>query len=126
MKSERRKMDRRTSSCNLSLVEATSSKQIGIMADISPAGFKLDSAAVFPKDMAIRLRLNIPPEFSSQPSIVFTANSKWSHSDSIEPYINKAGFEITAITPEDALIYQRVFELCGSQTNIKHRNNNYQ
>jgi len=96
------------------------------MVDISPGGFKLDSREPIPNGSINRLRVNITNDIASQASLIFSGRSKWCRSDHIEPSIYNVGFEVINLSPMDALIYQRVFEKYGSQTNaIGNNKDNY-
>ena len=123
---ERRTMDRRNLLYYLQVTDATSTERVGIMVDISPGGFKLDSREPIPNGSINRLRVNITNDVASQASLVFAGRSKWCRPDHIEPSIYNVGFEVINLSPMDALIYQRVFEKYGSQTNaIGNNKDNY-
>ena len=126
MVNERRRVSRRVFSYYMPVNEAASSKQFGILTDISSAGFKVDSQVCIPVGQVEHLRLIIPPEISSQASIVFSARCVWCHADEIEPSVFNIGFEVVALSRGDALIYQRVLDKYGSQkNNIEGFQDNY-
>ena len=114
---EQRKLDRRNFSYYLPVTDAESARQIGIMTDMSLGGFKLDSRQPIPNGQVNRLRLDLTYDLAPQPALVFAGRSKWCHPDSIDSSIYNVGFEIVNMLPEDKVIFQRVFERYGSQTN---------
>jgi hypothetical protein len=87
---------------------------VGYLADISPRGFKLDSkqALLVNKDYA--LRLDLTPEISEKPYIVFVARTRWSQPDSTDPFAHNEGFQIVSIAPRDEEIFQRIVQKYGT------------
>jgi hypothetical protein len=85
----------------------------GYLSDISPRGFKLDSqkALMINKDYA--LRLDLTPEISNKPYIVFVARAIWSKPDPINPNEYILGFQIVNISTFEKVIFQRIVEKYG-------------
>ena len=126
MVKEQRKMDRRNFSYYMPVTDADSSKQVGIMTDISLIGFKLDSRQPIPNGQVNRLRLDLTYDLAPQAALVFAGRSKWCHPDYIDPSIYNVGFEIVNMLPDEKVIFQRVFERYGSQANgIGNNTGNY-
>jgi PilZ domain len=122
MVKEQRKLDRRNFSYYLPVADAQSAQPIGILTDISLGGFKLDSRQPIPNGQVNRLRLNLSSDFAPQSALVFAGRSKWCHPDHIDSSIYNVGFEVVNMLPEDKVIFQRVFERYGSQTNATGNN----
>ena len=123
---EHRKMERRNSSYYIPVADADSSKQIGIITDISLRGFKLDSQKPIPNGQVSHFRLGLTTEIAPRAFLEFSGRSRWCRPDDIEPSIYNVGFEIFNMPPGDALVYQRVFEKYGSPTiAIGNNNGNY-
>ena len=126
MVKEQRKMDRRNFSYYMPVTDADSSKQVGIMTDISLIGFKLDSRQPIPKGQVNHLRLDLTYDLAPQASLVITGQSRWCHPDYVEPTIYNVGFEIVNLAPDEKVILQRVYERYGSKNNgIVNNNGNY-
>ena len=47
--------------------------------------------------------------------MIFISRRKWSHPYHIDPTSYNVGFEIINMSPDDMLIFQRMFEKYGSQ-----------
>jgi hypothetical protein len=123
MVDERRKIDRRTFSYYIPVTDAVSEERVGIMMDISLGGFRIDSKEPIPGGKINRLRLNLSEDIASQPFLKFAGRSIWCHPDYIDPSIYNVGFEIISLSPSDTLIYKRLFEKYGSQSDGIGKNN---
>jgi PilZ domain len=119
---EQRRMDRRNFSFYMPVTDADSSKQVGIMTDISLAGFKLDSRQPIPSGQMNRIRLDLSYDVAPRATLVLFGRSKWCHPDYVEPSTYNVGFEIVNMLPDEKVILQRVFESYGSQTNANGNN----
>jgi hypothetical protein len=91
-------------------------KPLGYLADISPKGFKLDCNQNVPAGTDFSIRLDLTNEVSNKTSMVFMARSKWCKPDSTDPFSFNVGFELVSISPEDAKVFQRIFELYGAKS----------
>jgi len=89
-------------------------EHIGYLSDISARGFKLDSSQPIRVHHDYSLRLDLTPEISDKPYIVFTARSIWSNPDPLDPNTYVEGFEIVNITPADDEIFRRIVEKYGT------------
>ena len=114
MEKERRKLERRKFSYYMPVVDPTSTEQVGIIVDISPGGFKVDSLEPIPKGQVNHLCLFLTSDFAPQVSLVFAGRSKWCSPDYVDPTIYNIGYELINLSPKDTLTYQRVFEKFGS------------
>jgi len=123
MANEQRKSDRRDFSYYMPVTDADSSKQVGVMTDISLAGFKLDSRQPIPNGQVNRFRLDLTYDIAPQAALVLLGRSKWCHPDYVEPSIYNVGFEIVNMLPDEKVILKRVFERYGSKTNANGNNN---
>jgi tryptophanyl-tRNA synthetase len=89
--------------------------------DISTGGFKLDCSKQVPIGQDFRLHIELTPEIADKTSIIFIARSKWCHPDYIDPTSYNVGFEIINMSPDDMMIFQRMFERYGTQNSSRKR-----
>jgi hypothetical protein len=75
---------------------------IGDLADISPEGFRLESTKPIPVNAEVSFRVDLPPEISKKPWMVFTARSRWSLPHPVDKSLYEAGFEIMKMDPGDS------------------------
>ena len=115
MTNERRRIGRRPFSYYMPVSDVATSRQVGVMTDISLEGFKLDSRQPIPDGQVNHFRLNLTTEIAPKASVVFTGRSKWCQPDDLYPSIYNVGFEITNISRDDKLVIQRVYENYGEQ-----------
>jgi hypothetical protein len=111
---ERRRLDRRNLSYYLPVQDKDTQKIIGHLVDISPVGFLMSAKIPIQTDRNYNLRLDFMEEIAGKASLEFIARSKWCRSDSIQPFIYNAGFEITAIAPDGIEIIKRIVEKYGT------------
>ncbi len=116
---ERRKLDRRTFSYYMRLMNENTGELAGHLADISTGGFKMESTKPIQPNTDFLFRIELSGEVTDAPYMVFGARSKWCHIDQIDKSIFNVGFQITNITPENLEIFSRMFERYGSQGNDK-------
>ena len=114
---ERRNLQRRSFSYYMRVVDDASGQLVGHLADISPRGFKLDCSQTLPVNKDFRLRMDLTSDVADRPYITFTARSKWSSPDSMDPFVFNTGFEIVHISMSDGEIFQRIVEKYGSPEN---------
>jgi hypothetical protein len=107
---EQRKRKRRIFSYYMRVTDSVTQKPIGYLSDISAIGFKLDSTQPLPIGEHYNLRLDLPAEVADKNFLVFMAQSKWCGKDKTDPLTQNVGFEIVNITPQDAVIYNRIIE----------------
>jgi hypothetical protein len=116
VKEEQRKLNRRDLSYYMPVAEVGSKQLVGIIVDISPGGFRLESPKPIPIDEVHNLHIDLTGGTGPLNSLVLTACSKWCNPDFIDPTSYIVGFEIMELSPEDALAYQRLFEEYTEQT----------
>lgn len=99
----------------MQVLDAASGKLVGHLADVSEGGFKLDCQTEIPVGRDFRLLINLSPEVSNKPMMVFVARSKWSRRDDFDPTSFLVGFQIINMPPADRAIFRRMFDLYGEQ-----------
>jgi hypothetical protein len=114
MADERRTSKRRRFGYYMRMVDNNAHENIGYLSDISSRGFKLDSSRPVQVQRDYSLRLDLTPEISEKPYIVFIARSKWSNPDPTDPTSFIQGFEIVNIAPSDREVFQRIVDKYGS------------
>lgn len=114
MLNERRRIDRRSFSYYMPVSDVATSRQVGVITEISPEGFKLDSRQPIPSGQVNHFRLNLSSDIAPQAFVVFSGRSIWCREDKYYPSINNVGFEITNISRDNKQVIQRVFEKYGS------------
>jgi hypothetical protein len=111
---ERRKLDRRTFSYYMRVINDANGELVGHLTDISTAGFKLDCQKGIPPNTNFLLRIDLTPQIASKEFMVFAARSRWCRVDRFDPTSFNVGFEILDMSPGDMDIFVRMFELYGS------------
>ena len=117
---ERRKLDRRTFSYYMRLMNENTGELVGHLADISTGGFKMESLKAIQPNTDFLFRIELSGEVANAPYMVFGARSKWCRPDPIDKSIYDVGFQITDITPANLEIFSRMFERYGSVSNNKN------
>lgn len=107
---ERRKLDRRSISYYLRIIDVGADQMIGHLSDISLQGLMMDSQKPIPVKKEYRLRINTTADVADKDFIEFAARSKWCELDALEPGLYDIGFEIVKIDPLDAEIVQRIMD----------------
>ena len=118
---ERRRLDRRTFSYYMRLMNENTGELVGHLADISTGGFKMESLKPIPSNLDFRFRIELDSEIANVPFMVFSARSKWCQRDHIDQSIFNVGFQIVDMAPADIEVFSRMFERYGSKNN--QRNN---
>ncbi len=111
-----RKEERRTCSIYLRLTNHRTGEIVGDVADISVEGFRLESSKRIPPNTLFTFRMDLPPEITSKPYMVFTARSRWNRTDRLDARLYDTGFEIIAMDLDDCRLFERVFERYGSRS----------
>ena len=114
---ERRRLDRRTFSYYMRLMNERTGELIGHLADISTGGFKMELLKPIASDVDYRFRIELTSDIANVPFMVFGARSKWCQRDHIDNNTFNVGFQITDMNPGDVEIFSRMFEKYGSKTN---------
>ena len=121
MNKNNRKLTRRAFTYYMQVTDDVTKQLIGYLSDISTGGFKLDCGKKLPTGQDFRLSIQLTAEIADKTSMVFIARSKWCHPDHIDPTSYNVGFEIINMAPNDAVIFQRMFDKYGSQNTFKSR-----
>ncbi len=114
---ERRRLDRRTFSYYMRLMNERTGELIGHLADISTGGFKMESLKPIASDVDYRFRIELTSDIANVPFMVFGARSKWCQRDHIDNNSFNVGFQITDMNPGDVEIFSRMFEKYGTKSN---------
>jgi len=112
---ERRKLERRSISYYMRIIDAGANQMIGHLADITVKGLKMDSQKPLPVEKKYRLRLNTTADVADKDFIEFAAQTRWCQIDPLEPGLYDIGFEIVKIAPHDAEIVQRIVDKYGAR-----------
>ena len=111
---ERRKRERRSCSLYMQFTNNRTGELVGDLADLSRDGFMLETLKPIPPNAEFSFRIDLPPEISRKPFIVFTARSRWSRPDRIDTRLYDAGFEIMKMDPSDTQVFELIFNQYGS------------
>jgi hypothetical protein len=117
MMNERRSSSRRKFGYYMPVIDNNSHKIVGHLSDISLSGFKLDSQKSLSVNTVYQLRLDLTPEFSSRPNIVFFARVVWCQPDPASPMEFINGFQVVNIAPDEQAIFERIAEKYGVPEN---------
>jgi PilZ domain len=112
---ERRQLNRRNFSYYMRVMNENTGELVGHLADLSTAGFRLESSKPIPENRDFYLRIDLSTDISSKTYMVFGARSKWCQKDRLDPSLYDVGFQIVNMTPSDFEIFNRMFEKYGSQ-----------
>jgi hypothetical protein len=123
MTAEKRKLARRNFSYYMRILDETSGKLVGHLADISTGGFKLDCSSALPLNKEYRLRIELTSEVANKSYMVFTARSRWCATDPFDPLSYNVGFQIVNMNPSDYEIFSRMFEKYSSKNNDQSKSN---
>lgn len=110
---DHRRIERRTFTYYMQVLDASTGSLVGHLSDISDGGFKLDTRHSIPPGRDFRLFLNVPKEIADKNTLTFAARSKWCNADPMDPMSFVAGFQIIGMTPLDQQIFHRMFETYG-------------
>ena len=112
---ERRKLNRRKVSYYLPIMDDNTKQVIGHLMDISPTGLMMDSKIPIPANLKYDLRLDLMEDIAGKSILEFVAISKWCRSDSLQPYMYNAGFQIINISPDNIEVIKRIAEKYGEE-----------
>jgi len=112
---DHRRIERRTFTYYMQVLDAATGKLVGHLADISDGGFKLDCQQAFPIGKDIRLYINLSKEISDKATLLFAARSKWCKVDPMDPMAYVVGFQIIGMSAEDQRVFHGMFEKYGTK-----------
>ncbi len=118
---DRRKFKRLNLVFYMLIVDADTQETFGHLIDITPDGFLMDSTKELLPEQEFRLRVDTTPDILEKKFITLTARCKWCLPDGIEPNLYDAGFQITEIASEDAVILRRIADTYASQDGYSYR-----
>ena len=87
---------------------------VGDLADISRDGFMLESLKPISLNVEFLFGIDLPPEISRKPFMVFTARSLWTMPDRVDNRLYDTGFEIVKMDPGDTHAFQLIYDRYGS------------
>lgn len=111
---ERRRAKRQKISYYLQVMDSSSNKVIGNLADVSKVGIMIDGSQALPINQEIRIRMDTTPDVANILHIDFIARVKWCQVDASAPGIFDIGLEIINISPSNAEVLARIAEKYGS------------
>jgi hypothetical protein len=111
---ERRKLKRRNLSYYLPVLDNSTQQVLGHLVDITPLGLMMDCKRNLPSGQDYNLRLNLLENIAGKAFIEFVARCKWCRSDSVQPFLYNAGFEIISISPDDTEIVKNIAKKYGA------------
>jgi hypothetical protein len=114
---DKRRLARKNLSYYMRVIDESTGKMIGHLADLSTMGFKVESKQTLPSNRDMRLRLEQTNEISTKSYITFTARSRWCKQDHLDPTSYNIGFQILEMTPTDYDIFIRMYNTYGTQQN---------
>jgi len=88
---------------------------VGDLADISRDGFMLESMKPILLNTEFSFGVDLPPEISRKPFIVFTARSLWSQPDPVDVRLYDTGFEIIKMDPNGTQAFELLIDQYGSR-----------
>ena len=92
------------------VVDANTLELIGYLTQISAVGIQLDTEKPLPVDSRFRLRLDLNAEIANKTMMIFNGQTKWCQPDRTEPNSFNVGFEVTLLSRDDSLIFNRIIE----------------
>lgn len=113
---ERRKIPRKYMMYYTRIFKMPGGVMIGHLVDITSAGAMVISEDPIPVDKVYNLKLELSPDVSEIPFIIFTARSVWSNPD-VDPRFHNTGFEILDPTQEFISISERIIDAYGFRDN---------
>ncbi len=119
MSQEKRQLQRRDFSLYMNVTEEPAGRILGVLADISIGGFKLESKRAIPTHVISQLRIQHTHEISNKRFMIFTARACWSERDPYHRSSYNTGFQIVDMTPADYDIFVQMFNSYGAKTD-KH------
>jgi hypothetical protein len=115
MVQEKRQLQRRDFSLYMNVTEEPAGRILGILSDISTAGFKLEGKRAIPIHVNLQLRIQHTHEISNKRYMMFTARACWSERDPYHRSFYNTGFQIVDMTPADYDIFVQMFNSYGAK-----------
>lgn len=113
---ERRKIPRKYMMYYTRIFKMPGGVLLGHLVDITSAGAMVISEAPIPTEQIFRVKLELSPDVSENPYIVFDARSVWCKKD-VDPRFYNTGFEILEPSESQIAIIERIIEAYGFRDN---------
>lgn len=110
---ERRRAKRQSISYYIQVMDSSTNKNIGNLADVSKTGIMVDGRQALPVGQEIRIRMDTTPEVANVLHIDFIGRVKWCQVDPSAPGIFDIGLEIINISSINAEVLARIAEKYG-------------
>ncbi len=123
MRFEKRKTERRRVSYYLPVTEPGSTRLLGVVMDISPKGFRLDTGEKIPVGQIKRFFIHMPDEVAPRSARTFHGCSRWCRQDDIDSASFTVGYEFVYVSQDNARFFQRLFEEYGSSSGESRESN---
>ena len=111
---ERRTTPRKKFSFYMRVLDDDTQETHGHMVEVGAIGLQLETIVPLPLQKDYYLRLELTPDISDRPFIIFIARTKWCKMDDIEPNLYRVGFEIAEIMPDDKEVFLRLLAKYGN------------
>jgi hypothetical protein len=111
---ERRTRERRACSLYLRFINQQTGKVVGTLADISAAGFRLESTGPLPLHTSFVFRVEVPNDISGRAYITLAARSRWTSRDPLDPRLYNTGFEIMGLDAANLGALERMMQRYGA------------
>ena len=95
------------------VVDNATSDLLGYLSDIGKRGFRLDCQRPMIVNKDIVMRLDLTPEVSDRPYIIFLARCRWLKPDDYDPNSFVGGFHVVNISPHDDEIFNKIVDKYG-------------
>jgi hypothetical protein len=92
---------------------------------MSRDGFMLESLKPIQLNAEFSFRIDLPPEISQKPFMVFIARSLWTLPDRVDGRLYDTGFEIMKMDPSDTRAFELVFDRYGSSSTSRDLGTDY-
>jgi hypothetical protein len=112
---ERRRAQRHAISYYIQVMDASTQKIIGNLADVSTVGVMIDGLQALPVGQVLRVRMNTTQEIADALHIEFTTRVKWCKPDSLSPDLYDIGLELIGISTSSAEVLNRIVEKYGTR-----------
>jgi len=112
---ERRRIQRRSISYYLRVIDAGENQMIGHLADITLTGLRMDSQKPIKVLKEFQLRIYTSSDVSDKDYIEFGARAKWCKIDPVDPGLYDVGFEIIKISPHDTAVVKHIMDKYSSR-----------
>jgi PilZ domain len=111
---ERRRTKRRSISYYIQVMDSSTNKILGNLADVSKGGIMVDGRQALQVNEEIRIRMDTTPEVANVLHIDFIARVKWCQVDASAPGIYDIGMELVNISSMNAEVLARIADKYGS------------